>query len=38
LPQNAKPCVQHELIRALIDIGELNRAFQLAREHLRMGN
>lgn len=38
LPQNAKPCVQHELIRALIDSGELNRAFQLAREHLRMGN
>jgi tetratricopeptide (TPR) repeat protein len=38
LPQNAKPCVQHELIRALIDIGELNRAFQLARDHLRMGN
>ena len=38
LPQNAKPCVQHELIRALIDSGELNRAFQLARDHLRMGN
>jgi len=38
LPQDAKPCVQHELIRALIDIGALNRAFQLAREHLRMGN
>ena len=38
MPQDAKPCVQHELIRALIDIGELNRAFQLAREHLRMGN
>jgi len=38
LPQNAKPCVQHELIRALIDSGELSRAFQLAREHLRMGN
>jgi tetratricopeptide (TPR) repeat protein len=38
LPQNAKPCVQHELIRALIDIGELNRAFQLAREHLQLGD
>jgi hypothetical protein len=38
LPPNAKPCAQHELIRALIDSGELNRAFQLAREHLRMGN
>jgi len=38
LPQDAKPCVQHELIRALIDIGELNRALLVAREHLRMGN
>jgi len=38
LPQNAKPCVQHELIRALIDSGELNRAFQLAREHLQLGD
>lgn len=38
LPPNAKPCVQHELIRALIDTGELNRALLVAREHLRMGN
>jgi tetratricopeptide (TPR) repeat protein len=38
LPPNAKPCAQHELIRALIDTGELNRALPVAREHLRMGN
>jgi tetratricopeptide (TPR) repeat protein len=38
LPPNAKPCAQHELIRALIDTGELNRALHVAREHLRMGN
>jgi tetratricopeptide (TPR) repeat protein len=38
LPPDAKPCAQHELIRALIDSGELNRAFQLAREHLQLGD
>jgi tetratricopeptide (TPR) repeat protein len=38
LPPNAKPCAQHELIRALIDTGELNRALPVARERLRMGN
>jgi thioredoxin-like negative regulator of GroEL len=38
LPQNAKPCAQHEIIRALIEKGELTRALQMAREHLRLGN
>ena len=38
LPPNAKPCAQHEIIRALIEKGELTRALQMAREHLQLGN
>ena len=38
LPPSAKPCAQHEIIRALIEKGELTRALQMAREHLRLGN